>query len=80
MESWGKRDDFFLDLNNNEICYHIKEDDKRKKSKNEISREKIIIRNDKAKEKNYDLKYYFFGEKQENYDIEELFEIYQIIF
>ena len=83
LKNWNpeeKGDDFFLDLNNNEICYHIKEDDKRKKSKNEISREKIIIRNDKAKEKNYDLKYYFFGEKQENSDIEELFEIYQIIF
>ena len=71
-----KGDDFFLDLNNNEIYYHIKEDVKRKKSKNEISREK----KDKKWEKNYDLKYYYLGDPQKITDMEDLFEFYKITF
>ena len=71
-----KGDDFFLDLNNNEIYYHIKEDAKRKKSKNEISREK----KDKKWEKNYDLKYYYLGDPQKITDMEDLFEFYKITF
>ena len=71
-----KEDDFFLDLNNNVIYYHIKEDAKRKKSKNEISREK----KDKKWDKNYDLEYYFLGDIQKTIDKEDLFEFYQITF
>ena len=71
-----KGDDFFLDLNNNEIYYHIKEDVKGKKSKNEISR----IKKDKKWGKNYDLKYYFLGDPQKITDMEDLFEFYKITF
>ena len=71
-----KGDDFFLDLNNNVIYYHIKEDAKRKKSKNEISREK----KDKKREKKYDLKYYFLGDIQKTIDKEDSFEFFKFTF
>ena len=76
-----KGDDFFLDLNNGDIYYHIKEEEKRKKSKNEISREKTTISRKKFLENKYQkLYYYFFDKNDMNFGVEELFEIYQIIF
>ena len=74
-----KCNDFCLHLNNNEIYYHISKNDKREKSKNEISREKRDILKDHEREiDKKNLIYYFFDEIHLNYGNEECIEVYKI--
>ena len=74
-----KRNDFCLHLNNNEIYYHIPKNDKREKSKNEITREKRgIIRNIERTIDKQTLIDYFFDEIHLNYGNEESIEVYNI--
>ena len=74
-----KGDDFFLDLNKEEIYYHIRERDKKEQNKNEISRNKVsIMRNEEGNEKN--LVEFFFDKLDLKVGADIETEIYQIIF
>ena len=74
-----KGDDFFLDLYEKEIYYHIRERDKKERSENEISRNKVsIMRNEEGNEKN--LVEFFFDKLDLKVKADIETEIYQIIF
>ena len=74
-----KGNDFCLNLNNNEIYYHIKEDSiNNKKNKNEIKRTKVDII--KQYKNNVNLIDYFFDTDIYNYTNAEFIEVYQIIY
>ena len=73
-----KGNDFCLDLNDNEIYYHIKKDSKKNKNKNEIKRKEVgIVKKSKKIDNLID---YFFDYDIYNYTNAEFIEIYQIIY